>query len=73
MARVDLFLTRENRIVVNEINTIPGFTAISMYPALWEISGISYTDLITKLMDLAIERHNAEMKIKTSFISPIEV
>ncbi len=57
MARVDFFVTPEMNLFVNEINTIPGFTKISMYPKLWEASGISYTDLITLLIELAIERH----------------
>lgn len=52
LARVDFFLT-EDGPVLNEINTMPGFTPISMYPRLWEASGLSYTDLITKLIDLA--------------------
>ena len=57
MARVDfLFDSEKNEIFLNEINTIPGFTPISMYPVLWEKTGISYTDLITKLIELAFER-----------------
>lgn len=57
MSRVDMFLTEEGKIYVNEINTIPGFTSISMYPKLWENEGVCYSELITKLLDLAIERH----------------
>ncbi|MBN2030195.1 D-alanine--D-alanine ligase [bacterium] len=58
MGRVDFFLEREtNRLFVNEINTIPGFTPISMYPKLWEASGISYSELIDRLIELALERH----------------
>ena len=58
MGRVDFLLEREtDRIYVNEINTIPGFTPISMYPKLWEASGIPYPKLIDRLIDLAIERH----------------
>ena len=60
MARVDLFLKKENKIVVNEINTIPGFTKISMYPRLWEESGISYSELIDKLIQLALERYRKD-------------
>jgi len=56
MARVDFFLTHQNEIVVNEINTIPGFTSISMYPKLWEASGITYDKLLDKLISLALER-----------------
>ncbi len=58
MARVDFFLERNTeKIYINEINTIPGFTEISMYPKLWEISGIPYSRLIEKLVELALERH----------------
>ncbi|WP_408954427.1 D-alanine--D-alanine ligase [Natroniella sp. ANB-PHB2] len=67
MARVDVFVKEDQQIVVNEINTIPGFTKISMYPKLWEISGISYSELIDRLIDLAIERYNNKKKLKTSF------
>lgn len=59
MARVDLFLDRKTgRFLFNEVNTIPGFTSISMYPKLWEATGISYRDLMTMLVDLAIARHS---------------
>jgi D-alanine-D-alanine ligase len=68
MARVDLFLTPKNKVYLNEINTIPGFTKISMYPKLWEASGISYTQLIDKLISLAIKRHRRDKKLKTSYI-----
>jgi D-alanine-D-alanine ligase len=58
MARVDFLLDRNTgRVLVNEINTIPGFTPISMYPKLWEASGISYPQLIDRLIELALERH----------------
>jgi D-alanine-D-alanine ligase len=58
MARVDFLLDRHSgRFFVSEINTIPGFTPISMYPKLWEASGISYPELIDRLIDLALERH----------------
>lgn len=67
MARVDFFLTKDNRAVVNEINTIPGFTKISMYPKLWEISGIPYRELIDRLIQLALERHEREQRLKTSY------
>jgi D-alanine-D-alanine ligase len=60
MARVDLFLSPEGAIYVNEINTIPGFTQISMYPKLWEASGLSYRELVDRLLRLALERHGAE-------------
>jgi len=64
MARVDMFITHAEKIIVNEINTIPGFTKISMYPKLWEYSGISYKELITKLIFLAIEDFNNRKKLK---------
>lgn len=66
MARVD-FLVENGDIYVNELNTIPGFTEISMYPKLWNISGIEYKELITKLLDLAIERFNREKDLKVSY------
>jgi D-alanine-D-alanine ligase len=57
MARVDFFLSANDQLYVNELNTIPGFTKISMYPKLWEASGISYTALIDRLIELAIDKH----------------
>lgn len=66
MARVDMFLTPKNKIYINEINTIPGFTSISMYPKLWEASGLSQTKLIDKLINLALDRFAAEKKLQTS-------
>jgi D-alanine-D-alanine ligase len=62
MARVDFFITRDGGLVLNEVNTIPGFTQISMYPKLWEASGVSYSELIDRLIELALERHAAERK-----------
>jgi D-alanine-D-alanine ligase len=62
MARVDFFLMGDGRLFLNEINTIPGFTNISMYPRLWEASGISYPELVDRLIELAIERHDVERK-----------
>lgn len=67
LSRVDFFVTKDDHIFVNEINTIPGFTSISMYPKLWEESGIGYTELITKLIELAIERFEVEKSIQTSY------
>jgi D-alanine-D-alanine ligase len=60
MARVDFFLMPPGRLVVNEINTIPGFTTISMYPKLWEASGVPYPELVDRLVRLALERHEAQ-------------
>ena len=62
MARVDFFLLGEDELWLNELNTVPGFTSISMYPKLWEASGLAYGDLVQRLLDLAIERHEAERK-----------
>ena len=66
MARVDLFLRPDGRLLVNEINTIPGFTRISMYPKLWEASGIPYRELVDRLIWLAIERHGEEKELLTT-------
>jgi D-alanine-D-alanine ligase len=68
LSRVDFFLKDNGEVIVNEINTLPGFTKISMYPKLWEASGISYTELIDKLIQLAIQRFEKERNLKTSFV-----
>ena len=65
MARVDFFLRNDSEVVVNEINTIPGFTKISMYPKLWEASGLPYIELIEELIQLAIDRFEREQQLKT--------
>jgi D-alanine-D-alanine ligase len=71
MARVDFFLERKTeKIYVNELNTIPGFTAISMYPKLWEASGLSYTALIDRLIELAFEQHREKARTKYSIELP---
>jgi len=62
MARID-FLVSKDTFFLNEINTIPGFTSISMYPKLWEATGIPYTPLITKLVELALKRHEANRSL----------
>jgi D-alanine-D-alanine ligase len=68
LARVDLFLEKSTgKFLVNEINTLPGFTSISMYPKLWEASGLSYSDLVDRLIALAIERHAQKKKLRTKF------
>ncbi|MFC0229442.1 D-alanine--D-alanine ligase [Serratia aquatilis] len=66
MARVDVFLTADDEVIVNEINTLPGFTNISMYPKLWGASGVSYTQLITTLIQLALERHQQDSGLNSS-------
>jgi D-alanine-D-alanine ligase len=68
MARVDFLVTRgRNRIYVNELNTIPGFTSISMYPKLWQASGLSYPELLDRLIQLAFERHRGKVNLKTTY------
>ncbi len=62
MARVDFFFREPDEIIVNEINTIPGFTEVSMYPKLWEASGLPYRELVDRLVRLAVERHRAEQR-----------
>jgi D-alanine-D-alanine ligase len=68
LGRVDFFIERgSNRVLVNEINTLPGFTSISMYPKLWEASGLSYSALIDRLIELAIERHREKSRNLTNY------
>jgi len=67
MARVDFLLAGDSGVLyVNELNTIPGFTTISMYAKLWEASGLTYPRLLDRLVDLAIERHGEKQRLKTS-------
>jgi D-alanine-D-alanine ligase len=67
-ARVDFFLDRDTgRLVLNEINTIPGFTSISMYPKLWEASGLLYPDLLARLVSLGMERHAERARLRTDY------
>lgn len=56
LSRVDVFLTKDSKIFVNEINTMPGFTEISMFPSLWQSTGMKYADLVARLIDIACER-----------------
>ncbi len=65
MARVDFFLTKDGDLLVSELNSIPGFTRISMYPKLWEASGIGYSELIDRLIRLALERAEREGRLET--------
>lgn len=68
LGRIDFLLDRKSKsIFVSEINTIPGFTQISMYPKLWELSGINYRSLITKLIELAIEKHTKKNSLQTDY------
>ncbi|MBN1311212.1 MAG: D-alanine--D-alanine ligase [Anaerolineae bacterium] len=68
LGRCDFLLDKDTgKLWINEINTIPGFTSISMYPKLWEASGISYPDLIDRLIQLALERHSEKSRNKTTY------
>jgi D-alanine-D-alanine ligase len=68
LARVDFLLNRDSgEVFLNEVNTIPGFTSISMYPKLWEATGIPYSELVTRLIDLAFERHAERQRSHTGF------
>jgi D-alanine-D-alanine ligase len=67
-ARVDFFLEKSTgRLLVNEINTIPGFTSISMFPKLWELSGVPYPELVARLVDLALEHHEKRRRLRTDY------
>jgi D-alanine-D-alanine ligase len=66
MGRVDFFLKPDGAALVNEINTLPGFTRISMYPKLWEATGLPYPRLLDRLIELALERHRQESALKRS-------
>jgi D-alanine-D-alanine ligase len=70
MARVDFFLLKDGTVLFNEINTIPGFTRISQYPKMWEASGVSYSELLDKLIQLALEKYDQRQNIK---LAPEEV
>jgi D-alanine-D-alanine ligase len=68
LARVDFLMNGETgELFLNELNTMPGFTAISMYPKLWEASGIPYADLVDRLVDLALQRHRDKARALTRF------
>ena len=63
MSRVDFFLRENGDFLVNELNTIPGFTQISMFPKLWQAAGVAYGDLIDKLLQLALKRFEEDQLI----------
>jgi len=67
LSRVDFFLKKDGQALLNEINTIPGFTKISMYPKMWEASGIKYQALITELLDLGIKKYQSEQSLMTNY------
>ena len=64
LVRADFFVTAENEILINEVNTLPGFTPYSMFPLLWENTGLAYPDLIERLIDLAIERYDDKQMLQ---------
>ena len=66
MARVDFFMKPDGTLIVNEVNTVPGFTKISMYPRLWGLSGLPYPKLIDRLIELAFERHERKQQLKSA-------
>lgn len=68
LARVDFFMDKNTgALYLNEVNTMPGFTSISMYPKLWEASGLKYSDLLGELVQLALKRHEERNSLKTEF------
>lgn len=71
-ARIDLFLTDDQQVFVNEINTIPGFTNSSMYPMMWKERGIGFTELISKLIHFALERHEKSKRIDRDYTSALK-
>src|SRR5690606_39006155 len=66
LARVDFFVDRQGGVLVNGINTMPGFTKISMYPKLWERSGLSYPALLDRLIEIALEKYRERQALRTS-------
>ncbi|MFZ5785090.1 MAG: hypothetical protein ACOY3Y_01495, partial [Acidobacteriota bacterium] len=74
MARVDFLLDRrDGRLLVSELNAIPGFTSISMYPRLLGLTGVPYPELMTRLVDLALARHRRRSALAESNLWPLEV
>lgn len=72
MARIDFFYKNDNEIYINEVNTIPGFTDVSMYPQMWQASGLSYPELIEQLIDFALEKFKSQQSLQTNFEASIE-
>ena len=68
MARVDFFLLNNEKLVVNELNTIPGFTSSSLYPKMWEVSGLPYRDLLDQLIELALQRHRYQQTLIRRYV-----
>jgi D-alanine-D-alanine ligase len=67
LARVDFFLTEKNELYINELNTLPGFTAISMFPKMWEAAGVNYQTLINELIKFGFDRHKIDSQLVTNF------
>ncbi|PKR83171.1 D-alanine--D-alanine ligase [Heyndrickxia camelliae] len=67
LVRADFFVTADERVLINEVNTMPGFTPVSMFPLLWKHSGVEYSELIERLIQLALERYEDKQKIKYTF------
>ncbi|MFS0639006.1 D-alanine--D-alanine ligase [Mesobacillus foraminis] len=67
LVRADFFLTKDGQLLINEVNTMPGFTPFSMFPLMWKHTGMEYPQLIERLVELAIERHEEKQKIKYTF------
>jgi D-alanine-D-alanine ligase len=69
LARVDFLLARDTgALFLNEINTMPGFTSISMYSKMWDASGVAYPELVRRLIELGLERHKQKQRLKTSIV-----
>ena len=64
LVRADFFVTANDEVLINEINTMPGFTPTSMFPLLWQNTDVPYSELIDKLIELAVERHAEKQKIQ---------
>lgn len=62
--RADFFVTKDDEVLINEVNTMPGFTPVSMFPLLWQKTGVSYPELIDELIELAFERHAEKAQLQ---------
>ena len=67
LARVDCFLKADGTLLINELNSLPGFTRISMYPKMWEATGLPYPKLISRLIELALERHRQQATLNRNY------
>ena len=64
LVRADFFVTKDGEVYINEVNTMPGFTPVSMFPLLWKHSGLEYSQLIDRLVELGLERYNEKQKLR---------